>query len=268
MFRYYAQTQHLSTGKSLILKFFFSNDNHPLTWWFIPIVCNMRLCYSVRAGQSTPIGTSAAITLVYNSSRRLPTGIQSQRFAIKFDCLASSFAYFTMAKTHRSKPHQLKLSETGKPHELSAQDWFAITEQGIAKIEADTKAARVAVLRLPFIGWVQNGQLCIARIGASVKSTWLAFERRWLETVKTRDLYVRADGHLYPRAELGSQHPQAETFEQREARVFRERDAELFIESLDWQTNRQKKNKNLIRWVSEDQLLQVLSAFHRLPATD
>ncbi len=196
-------------------------------------------------------------------------GIQSQRFAIRIDCLAPSSVLFTMAKSaHRSKPHQLKLSETGKPHELSAKDWFEITGQGIAKIEADTKAARVAVLRLPFIGWVHNGHLCVTRIGASVKSTWLAFERRWLETVRTCDLYVKADGHLYLRTELGAQHPQAETFEQRKARVYREREAELFIDALDWQTNRQKKNKNVIRWVSEDQLLQVLSAFHRLPEVD
>lgn len=173
--------------------------------------------------------------------------------------------FSSMAKTHRSKPHQIKLSEGGKPHALAPADWHTLVSQGVAREEKDTPQGRIAVLKLPFIGWIQDGALCVGRIGASIKSTWLAFEREWLHTVKTSDLYVRADGHLWPRTELGTQHPQAETFEQREARVYRERNAEFFIEALDWQSNRQKKNRNLVRWVSQEQLREVLHAFGRLP---
>lgn len=169
-----------------------------------------------------------------------------------------------MAKNaHRSKPHQIRLSETGKPHALAPKDWHTLTAQGIAKIETDTPAARVAVLKLPFVGWLDNGVLCVSQISVSIRSTWIAWEREWLQRVKTSDLYVRADGHLWPRTSLGADHPQAETYEQREARVYRERDAESFIESLDWQTNRQRKNRNTLRWVSPDQLAQVLMAFGR-----
>lgn len=168
-----------------------------------------------------------------------------------------------MANAHRSKPHQIKLSETGKPHALAPQDWHTLTAQGIARIETDTTEARTAVLSLPYVGWLDDGVLCISRIGASIRSTWAAWESEWLHRVKTSDLYVKADGHFWARTELGAQHPQAETFQERETRVYRERDAEAFIESLDWQTNRQKKNRNRLRWVSEAQLRDVLTAFGR-----
>lgn len=184
-------------------------------------------------------------------------GIQSQRITV------NSIANLAPMAAHRSKPHQLKLSETSKPHALAPQDWHTLTAQGIARIESDTPAARIAVLRLPYVGWLDDGVLCVSRIGASIKSTWIAWEREWLQRVKTSDLYVKADGHLWQRTELGAQHPQAETFAEREARVYRERDAEAFIESLDWQTNRQKKNRNRLRWVSEEQLREVLTAFGR-----
>lgn len=155
-----------------------------------------------------------------------------------------------MAKQHRSKPHQIKLSETGKPHELSPADWFALVNQRVAEVESDTKDARIAVLRLPFVGWVENGALCLSRLGHSIKSTWIAWERAWLygvETITEKERVRRA----------------SESYADRCARVRLDRDSELFIEALDWQTNRQKKNRNVIRWVSPEQLAEVLTAFGR-----
>ena len=153
-----------------------------------------------------------------------------------------------MPKTHRSKPHQLKLSETAKPHELPAEDWFNLVNSGAARLERDDHSGRVAVLRLPFIGWIEAGQLFISRIGAAIPSTWLAWEREWLRRVGT-----------IPARLLG------ETFEQRQARVTHERETALFIEALEWKSTRRKTRKNSIRWVSPEQLNEVLSAFHRLP---
>lgn len=155
-----------------------------------------------------------------------------------------------MAKQHRSKPHQIKLSETGKPHELPPADWFALVNQRVADIQSDTKDARIAVLRLPFVGWVENGALCLSQIGHSIKSTWIAWERAWLygvETVTEKERMRRAE----------------ESYVDRCARVRLDREAELFIEALDWQTNRQRKNRNVIRWVSPEQLAEVLAAFGR-----
>lgn len=158
-----------------------------------------------------------------------------------------------MAKPHRSKPHQIKLSESGKPHELSPQDWFDLTEKGIAKIEADTKAARVAVLRLPFIGWVEQGELCYSRIGASIKSTWIAWEREWMLSVTP--------------SEVELQHLGFETYSERLARIERERETAALIEALEWKSTRKVKGgRNSIRWVSEDQLKAVLMAFGRMPS--
>ncbi len=154
--------------------------------------------------------------------------------------------------THRSKPHKIRLSESGKPHELPPADWFALVDSGAAKLESDTKAARVAILRLPFIGWVQCGQLWVARIGASIPSQWLAWEREFWRRVDT----------------LSAKLILSETFDQREARVLRERETALFIEALDWQTNRQRRNRNGLRWVSPAQLREVLAAFGRLPAPE
>lgn len=156
-----------------------------------------------------------------------------------------------MPKQHRSKPHQIRLSDTGKPHELSANDWFELVNSGAARIEADTKEARVAVLRLPFIGWVQDGSLCIARIGASIKSTWAAWEREWLRTLAAGEWQLQ----------------QGESYADREARVSRERETQLLIESLEWQSTRQRTRKNSIRWVSYEHLCEVLAAFGReIPA--
>lgn len=157
-----------------------------------------------------------------------------------------------MAKTHRSKPHQIKLSDGGKPHALAPADWHALVSQGVAREEKDTPQGRVAVLKLPFVGWIHDGALCVARIGASIKSTWLAFEREWLLSVETI-------------TEKERQRRETESFADRVARVYRERETAIFIESLDWQTNRQKRNRNTIRWVSQDQLREVLYAFGRLP---
>lgn len=172
-----------------------------------------------------------------------------------------------MAKTHRSKPHQLKLSESGKPHELNAEDWFELTNSGCARVESDTKQGRVAVLCSPFIGWVQDGQLWISRIGVSIKSTWLAFEREYLRRVKTSDLYVWQDGHLWLRSELGKNHPLMETGEVRKLRVARERDAEFDIEASVWRTTRgSHPGRNSIRCVSPEHLAEVLQAFRRSPS--
>lgn len=156
-----------------------------------------------------------------------------------------------MAKQHRSKPHQIKLSETGKPHELPPSDWFSLVNQRIADIQSDTRDARIAVLRLPFVGWVTNGALCLSQIGHSIKSNWIAWERQWLfdvETITEKERLRRAE----------------ESFEDRCSRVRLDRESELFIEALDWQTNRQKKNRNVIRWVSPGQLAEVLTAFGRI----
>lgn len=161
----------------------------------------------------------------------------------------------SMTKPHRSKPHQIKLSESGKPHELSAKDWFELTEKGIAKVEADTKAARVAVLRLPFIGWVENGALCYSRIGASIKSTWIAWEREWMLSVTP--------------SEVELQHLGFETYSERLARIERERETAALIEALEWKSTRKVKGgRNSIRWVSEDQLKAVLMAFGRMPVAN
>lgn len=154
-------------------------------------------------------------------------------------------------KTRTRKLSQIKLSETAKPHELDASDWFELVNAGAARCEADTKEARVAVLRLPFIGWIENGSLCVARIGASIKSTWQAWEREWLRTLATGEWQLQ----------------RSESYADTEARVIRERETQALIEALEWKTTRQKTRKNSIRWVSAEHAREVLAAFGReLPA--
>lgn len=151
------------------------------------------------------------------------------------------------AKQRIRKLSQIKLSESAKPHELQASDWFELVNSGAARCESDTKEARVAVLRLPFVGWVQDGRLCIARIGASIKSTWLAWEREWLRSLSAGELSLQ----------------RLEDYADREARVVRERETQLLIEALEWQSTRQRTRKNSIRWVSREHLREVLAAFGR-----
>ena len=153
-----------------------------------------------------------------------------------------------MPKRERNrKLSQVKLSESTRPHDLEAADWFELVNSGAARVEADTKEARVAVLRLPFIGWVQDGRLCIARIGASIKSTWQAWEREWLRTLAAGEWQLQ----------------QGESYADREARVMRERETQALIEALEWQSTRRKTRKNSIRWVSHEHLREVLAAFGR-----
>ncbi len=154
-----------------------------------------------------------------------------------------------MPKPHRSKPHQIRLSDIGKPHELSANDWFALVESGVARIEADTKESRLAVLRLPFVGWVHNGVLLIGEIGASIKSTWLAWEREWLHDISSAEFRQR----------------QFESALETALRVQRERETALMIEALEWQSTRRKTRKNSFRWVSREHLEEILAAFGRTP---
>jgi hypothetical protein len=155
------------------------------------------------------------------------------------------------AKQSIRKLSQIKLSESAKPHELQASDWFDLVNSGAARCESDTKEARVAVLRLPFVGWVQDGALCVARIGASIKSTWQAWEREWLRTLAAGEWQLQQD----------------ESYVDREVRVARERETQLLIEALEWQSTRQKTRKNSIRWVSYEHLREVLAAFGReMPA--
>lgn len=152
-----------------------------------------------------------------------------------------------MPKQHRSKPHQIRLSDTGKPHELGVNDWFALVNSGAARIEADTKEKRVAVLRLPFVGWVHNGALLIGEIGASIKSTWLAWEREWLRDLSSAEFRQR----------------QFETALETALRVQRERETALMIEALEWKSTRHKTRKNSLRWVSREHLEEILTAFGR-----
>lgn len=103
------------------------------------------------------------------------------------------------------------------------------------------------MLRLPFIGWIRDGQLWVGRIGASIKSTWQAWEREWLRELSSAEFRQR----------------QFETALETALRVQRERETALMIEALEWKTTRHKTRKNSIRWVSREHLAEILTAFGR-----
>lgn len=157
---------------------------------------------------------------------------------------------------HRSKPHQIRFSETGKPYELPPKEWLELTTSGIAKVESDTKAARIAVIRLPWVGLNINGSLFVSKIGASIKSTWLGWDREWLVSVTKGELQLQHAHTIEGEA--------IEDYAARIARVERERETAMLIEALEWKSTRHVKGgRNSFHRVTASQLAEVLTAFGR-----